>query len=110
MCLLFEIYVLLNLAFVAWLRPLLGIALNIFLSNGFLFKNGVDPASRNLEKPRTVDDIDKTKPWQLTEIAESGQCRLVTLPDNTDTSSKVFFNIFGWYLNAEIFSLFYSML
>ncbi|XP_044499773.1 topless-related protein 3-like isoform X1 [Mangifera indica] len=52
--------------------------------------NGVDPASRSMEKPRTVDDvIDKAKPWQLTEIVDSGQCRLVTLPESTDSSCKV---------------------
>lgn len=45
---------------------------------------------RGVEKPRTVDDVsDKTKPWQLTEILDSVQCQLVTMPDSTDTSSKV---------------------
>ncbi|EEF49925.1 WD-repeat protein, putative [Ricinus communis] len=52
--------------------------------------NGVDPMSRSMEKLRTVDDvIDKTKPWQLAEIVEPDECRLVTLPDSTDSSSKV---------------------
>ncbi|XP_031269555.1 topless-related protein 3 isoform X1 [Pistacia vera] len=52
--------------------------------------NGVDPASRSMEKPRSVDDvIDKAKPWQLAEIVDSGQCRLVTLPESTDSSCKV---------------------
>ncbi|KAJ6762623.1 PROTEIN putative-RELATED [Salix purpurea] len=52
--------------------------------------NGVDPMNRSMEKPRTVDDvIDKTKPWQLAEIVDPGECRLVTLPNSTDTSSKV---------------------
>ncbi|XVF05996.1 hypothetical protein REPUB_Repub06bG0009800 [Reevesia pubescens] len=52
--------------------------------------NGVDPLGRSVEKPRVLDDaIDKTKPWQLAEIVDPGQCRLVTLPDSTDTSSKV---------------------
>ncbi|KDP23429.1 hypothetical protein JCGZ_23262 [Jatropha curcas] len=52
--------------------------------------NGVDSMNRNMEKPRAVDDvIDKTKPWQLAEILDSGECRLVTLPDSRDTSSKV---------------------
>ncbi|PON67014.1 Topless-related protein [Parasponia andersonii] len=52
--------------------------------------NGVDPIVRGVEKPRTLDDInEKAKPWQLTEILEAGQCRLVTMPDSTDTSSKV---------------------
>lgn len=45
---------------------------------------------RSVEKPRSVDDIiDKTKPWQLTEILDPVHCRLVTMPDSTDTSSKV---------------------
>ena len=45
---------------------------------------------RGVEKPRTVDDvIDKAKPWQLTEILDPVQCRLVSMPDSTDTSSKV---------------------
>ncbi|XWS42355.1 hypothetical protein CRYUN_Cryun16bG0007400 [Craigia yunnanensis] len=52
--------------------------------------NGVDPLGRTVEKPRVVDDaIDKIKPWQLAEIVDPAQCRLVTLPDSTDTSSKV---------------------
>ncbi|XP_022748365.1 topless-related protein 3-like isoform X2 [Durio zibethinus] len=52
--------------------------------------NGVDPLGRSVEKPRVVDDaIDKTKPWQLAEIVDPVQCRLVTLPDSTDTSCKV---------------------
>ncbi|XVF31428.1 hypothetical protein REPUB_Repub16aG0145200 [Reevesia pubescens] len=52
--------------------------------------NGVDTLGRSVEKPRVVDDaIDKTKPWQLAEIVDPGQCRSVTLPDSTDTSSKV---------------------
>ena len=64
---------------------------NAFIFLNFLFKNGVDPMNRSMEKPRTVDDvIDKTKPWQLAEIVDPGECRLVTLPDSTDTSSKVF--------------------
>lgn len=43
-----------------------------------------------MDKPRTVDDVtEKPKPWQLAEIVDSGQCRLVTLPESTDASSKV---------------------
>ncbi|KAM7274408.1 hypothetical protein ACFE04_029072 [Oxalis oulophora] len=44
---------------------------------------------RSMEKPRTGDDIDKAKPWQLVEIVDSAHCRLVSCPDSTDTSSKV---------------------
>ncbi|CAK9134797.1 unnamed protein product [Ilex paraguariensis] len=52
--------------------------------------NGVDPMGRSMEKARNLDDVtDKTKPWQLTEIVEPVQCRLVTMPDSTDTANKV---------------------
>ncbi|KAJ7977900.1 Topless-related protein [Quillaja saponaria] len=53
--------------------------------------NGVDPTGRSVEKSRTTieDVIDRTKPWQLSEIVDPVQCRLVTMPDSTDTSSKV---------------------
>ncbi|CAK8535956.1 unnamed protein product [Lathyrus sativus] len=46
--------------------------------------------SRSVEKSRTVEDAsDRTKPWQLSEILDHVQCRSVTLPDNTDSFSKV---------------------
>lgn len=45
--------------------------------------------NRSMEKPRALDDIDKIKPWQLTEIVDPGECRLVNLSDNSDASSKV---------------------
>ncbi|KAF8015963.1 hypothetical protein BT93_H1495 [Corymbia citriodora subsp. variegata] len=52
--------------------------------------NGVDPMIRSIEKPRTVEEaVDKAKPWQLAEILDPAHCRLVTMPDTTDTSSKV---------------------
>lgn len=35
--------------------------------------------------------VDKSKSWQLSEIMDSGHCRLVTMPDATDTSSKVLY-------------------
>lgn len=45
---------------------------------------------RSIEKPRMVEEgVEKAKPWQLAEILEPVQCRLVTMPDSTDTSSKV---------------------
>ncbi|CAL5413645.1 unnamed protein product [Camellia sinensis] len=53
-------------------------------------KNGVDPMDRNMEKPKTLDDVtDKTKPWQLAEIIDPAQCRQVTMPDNMDAVNKV---------------------
>ncbi|MCH86868.1 topless-related protein 3-like, partial [Trifolium medium] len=52
--------------------------------------NGVDPMSRSVEKSRTVEDAtDRAKPWQLSEILDPVQCRSVTMPDNTDSFSKV---------------------
>ncbi|XAR52664.1 hypothetical protein NMG60_11020846 [Bertholletia excelsa] len=52
--------------------------------------NGVDPMARNMEKPRTLDDgADKIKPWQLVEIVDPVQCRLVTMPESTDAANKV---------------------
>ncbi|TQD69488.1 hypothetical protein C1H46_044979 [Malus baccata] len=51
---------------------------------------GVDHLSRSFDKLRSVEDaVDKPKPWLLTEIQDPIQCRLVTMPDTTDTSSKV---------------------
>ncbi|XP_028086691.1 topless-related protein 3-like isoform X1 [Camellia sinensis] len=52
--------------------------------------NGVDMA-RSMEKPRTLDDVtEKNKqPWQLTEIIDPAQCRLVAMPDSTDAANKV---------------------
>ena len=45
---------------------------------------------RNLDKARTVEDAnDKAKPWQLAEIVDPASCRLVTMPDNADSSHKV---------------------
>lgn len=56
----------------------------------FSIKNGVDPMGRSAEKPRTVEDvIDRAKPWQLSEILDPVQCRSVTMPESTDSSSKV---------------------
>ncbi|GAB2211621.1 hypothetical protein Drorol1_Dr00024945 [Drosera rotundifolia] len=51
-------------------------------------KGGVESMTRSIEKHRLLEDIDKTKPWQLAEITDPVQCRLVALPD-TDNSSKV---------------------
>ncbi|XP_019187538.1 PREDICTED: topless-related protein 3-like isoform X1 [Ipomoea nil] len=47
--------------------------------------NGVDSISRNMEKPRTLEDVaDRTKPWQLTEIVDPVQCRMVSMPESSD--------------------------
>ena len=56
----------------------------------YRLKNGVDPNGRSMEKPRTMENgTDRTKPWQLSEIMDAVQCRLVTMPEGTDSSSKV---------------------
>lgn len=45
---------------------------------------------RSMEKPRVLEDVsDKAKPWQLTEILDQAQCRLVTMPESSDSSNKV---------------------
>ncbi|KAL6545007.1 Topless-related protein 3 [Orobanche hederae] len=52
--------------------------------------NGVDSMARNMEKPRALDDVkDKMKPWQLTEVLDPVQCRVVTMPDSTEGTNKV---------------------
>ncbi|KAF8387763.1 hypothetical protein HHK36_026418 [Tetracentron sinense] len=52
--------------------------------------NGVDPTNRSTEKPRTLEDVsDKTKPREISEIVDPVQCRVVTMPDSADPSSKV---------------------
>ncbi|XP_047322249.1 protein TPR1-like isoform X2 [Impatiens glandulifera] len=53
-------------------------------------KNGIDSMARSLEKTRILDDaIDKSKPWQLTEFVDPGQCRQVTMPESTTAAHKV---------------------
>ncbi|KAM3699651.1 hypothetical protein ACJW31_05G042000 [Castanea mollissima] len=44
----------------------------------------------NLANDRSMEDgTDRTKPWQLSEIVDAVQRRLVTMPEGTDSSSKV---------------------
>ncbi|XP_058077196.1 protein TPR1 isoform X2 [Magnolia sinica] len=46
--------------------------------------NGVD------QKPRVLEDMtEKTKPWELAEVMDPAQCRVVTMPDSADPPSKV---------------------
>ncbi|XP_074276734.1 topless-related protein 3-like [Silene latifolia] len=54
-------------------------------------KNGADMIPRSAEKARVVEEApeNKIKPWQLSEITEPVQCRMVTLPESTDSFSKV---------------------
>ncbi|KAK4484110.1 hypothetical protein RD792_011330 [Penstemon davidsonii] len=50
----------------------------------------LDSMARSIEKPRTLDNVnDKMKSWQLTEIVDPAQCRMVTMPDSTDAANKV---------------------
>ncbi|KAH0731662.1 hypothetical protein KY289_002850 [Solanum tuberosum] len=52
--------------------------------------NGVDSVPRSMEKPRILEEVsDKAKPWQLTEILDQAQCRLVTMPESSDSNNKV---------------------
>ncbi|ONK67561.1 uncharacterized protein A4U43_C05F1320 [Asparagus officinalis] len=53
--------------------------------------NGGDPSLRSIEiKPRISEDLpDRSKPWELAEILNAQHCRVVTMPDNTDPTSKV---------------------
>ncbi|KMT14269.1 hypothetical protein BVRB_4g076250 [Beta vulgaris subsp. vulgaris] len=47
--------------------------------------------NESMEKARIAEEAIETKirPWQLTEIVEPAQCRLVTLPESTESFSKV---------------------
>ncbi|MQM12649.1 hypothetical protein Taro_045568 [Colocasia esculenta] len=52
--------------------------------------NGSEPSTRSIEKPKISEDItEKAKPWELAEILDPPQCRVVTMPDSTDSGSKV---------------------
>lgn len=52
--------------------------------------NGIDPTVRGTEKQRALEDVtDSIKSSQLSEIVDPVQCRLVTMPDSMDNSSKV---------------------
>ncbi|XP_048320872.2 topless-related protein 2 [Ziziphus jujuba] len=52
--------------------------------------NEVEPMRKSIEKPRGLDDVsDKTKPWELTEIVDRVQCRVVTMPDGMGPGNKV---------------------
>ncbi|THF96414.1 hypothetical protein TEA_015440 [Camellia sinensis var. sinensis] len=76
------------------LKLFLPVSLDLVIEIEILNKklqNGVDPMDRNMEKPKTLDDVtDKTKPWQLAEIIDPAQCRQVTMPDNMDAVNKVY--------------------
>ncbi|KNA19336.1 hypothetical protein SOVF_060520 [Spinacia oleracea] len=51
----------------------------------------IEAAAIKIEKARMAEDVieTKVKPWQLAEIVEPVQCRLVTLPESMDSFTKV---------------------
>lgn len=53
--------------------------------------NGGDPSSRSIDiKPRISEEKpDKVKPWELMEILNTQQFRVVTMPQTPDQASKV---------------------
>ncbi|XP_077213919.1 protein TPR1-like isoform X2 [Tasmannia lanceolata] len=52
--------------------------------------NGIDHATRSSEKLRVSEEVaDKTKPWELAEVVDPIQCRVVTMPGSTDPPTKV---------------------
>ena len=52
--------------------------------------NGRKNVKKQGEGKKTQEDvIDRAKPWQLSEILDPVQCRSVTMPESTDSSSKV---------------------
>lgn len=63
-----------------------------------------------MERPRALEDaVDiKVKPWQLTNIVDPVQCRLVTLPESTDSSNKVTYLTFAISIGLSIQASFYQ--
>ena len=58
-----------------------------------------------MDKQRTVEDaIDKANPWQLAEIVDPANCRLVTMPDNADSTHKVCY-MFKIFFSGIIFHM-----
>ncbi|XP_006644007.1 protein TPR1 isoform X1 [Oryza brachyantha] len=53
--------------------------------------NGGDPSSRSIDiKPRISEERpDKAKPWELMEVLNPQQCRVATMPETPDQTSKV---------------------
>lgn len=51
--------------------------------------------TRSMEKKRSLDDIaENSKTCELTEIVDPVHCRVVTLPDSSDPTNKVFPTLF----------------
>ncbi|XP_057429442.1 topless-related protein 2-like [Lotus japonicus] len=53
-------------------------------------KNGFDSMARSTEKKRSFDDVsDRSRAWELAEIVDPVQCRMVTVPDSMGPLNKV---------------------
>ena len=66
-------------------------SVDFFYKTFISLKNGVEPNGGSMEKLRTMEDVtDRTKPRQLSEILDAVQCQLVTMPEGSDSSSKVY--------------------
>lgn len=51
--------------------------------------------ARSIEKQRSMEDVaDKSKSSELTEIVDPVHCRVVTLPDTTGPTNKVYLMLF----------------
>lgn len=50
--------------------------------------------ARIIEKQRSLDDVADKSKTDLTEIVDPVHCRVVTLPDTTDPTNKVFLTPF----------------
>lgn len=47
--------------------------------------------ARSTEKKRSFDDVsDRSRAWELAEIVDPVQCRMVTVPDSMGPLNKVF--------------------
>jgi hypothetical protein len=54
-------------------------------------QNGVDSVARSTEKQISLDDVaNKSKTSDLTEIVDPVHCWVVTLPETTDPTNKVY--------------------
>lgn len=60
-----------------------------------------------MDKPRAMEDVnEKIKPWQLTEVLDPANCRMVTMPDSTDAGNKVCErNLHSFCLSCQILIL-----
>nr|POE86133.1 cyclin-l1-1 [Quercus suber] len=90
-----ERYILKEMGFVCHVEhPFISNYLAILKTPPELRQEAWNLANDSMEKPRTMEDVtDRTKPWQLSEILDAVQCRLVTMPRGTDSSRKATANV-----------------